>query len=76
MIDVSIKTFVAPFAIAVTVGILLFEFIVGSIISSKGWLSIDVVNEQVYQEYREDYQKIFFYKLQRKPSSQEIEGLF
>jgi hypothetical protein len=76
MIDVSIKTFVAPFAIAVTVGILLFEFIVGSIISSKGWLSIDVVNDQVYQEYREDYQKIFFYKLQRKPSSQEIEGLF
>jgi hypothetical protein len=75
-IDVSMKTFITPMAIAVTVGILLFEFVIGSIISHQGWLSVGVLNNEVIQENKEDYHKIFFYKLQRKPSSQEIEGLF
>ena len=75
-IDVSMKTFITPMAIAVTVGILLLELVIGSIISHQSWLSVGVLNKEVIQENKEDYHKIFFYKLQRRPSSQEIEGLF
>jgi hypothetical protein len=76
VLDVSMKTFVTPMAIAVAVGLVVFQFVVGSIIASKGWLNINVFNSEVYQQPEEDYQKIFFYKLQRNPSAQEIEGLF
>jgi hypothetical protein len=76
MVDFSIKTFVTPMTIAVTVGILLLQFVVGTIIASKGWLKVNVFNSEVYEQPTEDYRKIFFYKLQRNPSAQEIEGLF
>jgi hypothetical protein len=76
MLDVSIKTFVTPMAIVVTVGILLFQFVIGSIIARKGWLRVGVFNSEVYKQRKEDYQRIFFYKLQRNPSEQEIEGRF
>lgn len=76
ILDVSIKTFVTPMAIVITVGILLFQFVIGSIIASNGWLKVSVFNSEVYQQPQEDYHKIFFYKLQRNPSAQEIEGLF
>ena len=76
VLDVSIKTFITPMAIVVTIGILLFQFVIGSIIASKGWLRVGVFNSEVYRQPEEDYKKIFFYRLQRKPSAQEIEGLF
>lgn len=75
-LEVSIKTFVTPIAIAATVGIFLFEIFAGSIISNQGWISIDLFTRQTQLENHEDYRKIFFYKHQRNPSSQEIEGLF
>lgn len=75
-IDISMKTLITPMAVAVTVGILLFELVIGSVIAHKGWFSVGVLNNEVYEENKEDYRKIFFYKLQRMPSPQEIEGLF
>jgi len=75
-LEVSIKTFVTPMAIAATVGIFLFEIFAGSIISNQKWISIDLFNRQTQLENHEDYRKIFFYKHQRNPSSQEVEGLF
>jgi hypothetical protein len=75
-LEVSIKTLVTPMAIAATVGIFLFEIFAGSIISNQRWISIDLFNRQTQLENHEDYRKIFFYKHQRNPSSQEVEGLF
>jgi hypothetical protein len=75
-LDVSIKTFVTPMAIAATIGIFLFELFAGSIISNQGWISIELFNKQPRLENHEDYRRIFFYKHQRNPSAQEIEGLF
>jgi len=75
-IDVSIKTFITPIAIAVAIGILLFEFVAGIIISRQGWLAIEIVDNEKYKVDQEDYRKIFFYKHQRMPSAQEIEGAF
>jgi len=76
VMDVSIKTFVAPMAIAIAAGVLLIGFVIGSIIASKGWMAVDLIDNEAYQNNPDDYEKIFFYKLQRKPSAQEIEGLF
>ena len=75
-IEVSVKTLVTPIAIAVTIGILLLEIIAGAVISNRGWLSLDIINQETYQRDQNDYQNIFFYKHHRKPSQQEIEGLF
>jgi hypothetical protein len=75
-IEVSVKTFVTPIAIAATIGILLLEIIAGAVISNRGWLSFNLINEEIYQKDEKDYQDIFFYKHNRKPSLQEIEGLF
>ena len=75
-IDVSIKTFITPIAIAVTVGILLFEFIAGVIIKNQGWLAVEIVEEDTYRVDQEEYRKIFFYKHQRMPSTKEIDGAF
>jgi len=75
-IEVSMKSLVAPIAIAITVGIVLVEIIAGSIVAKHGWLSVDLISKQKYQENRSEYNKIFFYKYRRTPSAQEVENLF
>lgn len=75
-IEVSMKSLVAPIAIAITIVIVLAEFIAGSIIAKQGWFSLDLISKQTYQENRSGYNKIFFYKYQRSPSAQEIQDLF
>ena len=75
-IDVSIKSLVTPIAIVITVGILLVEFVAGVIISNQGVLSFDFLYKEAYEQKDEEYRKIFFYKHQRVPSPQEIEGIF
>jgi hypothetical protein len=75
-LDVSMKTFITPIAVAVTIGILLFEFVAGIVISHQGWLSLDLINKEAYSVDHEDYRKIFFYKHNRLPSPSEIESEF
>jgi hypothetical protein len=75
-LDVSVKSFVTPIAIAVAIGILLLEIFAGAIISNRGWLSFGLIQKEAYQKDQKDYQDIFFYKHNRNPSFQEIEGLF
>jgi hypothetical protein len=75
-IEVSMKSLVAPIAIAITIGIVLVEFIAGSIIAKQGWFSVDLFSKQTYEENKSEYNKIFFYKYDRTPSAQEVENLF
>jgi hypothetical protein len=74
--DVSIKAFITPIAIFVTVGIILFGLVLGAVISHQGWLSINLINTSTAGEDEAEYRKIFFYKHQRIPSPEEIEGMF
>ncbi|UCG30245.1 MAG: DUF4388 domain-containing protein [candidate division WOR-3 bacterium] len=75
-INISIKSLAAPIAIGVAVGILLVEFIAGSIIANSRLISFEWCCKDEYENGKEDYSKMFFYKHQRLPSAQELEDLF
>jgi hypothetical protein len=73
---VSVKSFGPSIAVAVTVAILLVGFVAGAVMSNRHVFSFDWCCTDDYQERNDDYGKIFFYKHQRQPSSQELEDLF
>jgi hypothetical protein len=72
----SIKKLLAPIALAVAAGILIVEFVAGTVISNARLLSFDWCCTEENAGAKDDYRKIFFFKHHRLPSAQEVEDLF
>ncbi len=73
---VTVRSFVNPLIIAAAAGIVLAGFAAGIAALHARVFTIDWCCTGEYTGEDEDYRKIFFYKYQRLPSSQEVEDLF
>jgi len=72
----SLKFLTIPLIIVVTIAILIGEFVFGNYINSHYTLSFNILNEEIYESDYTSYQKIYFYRHNRIPSIEEIEGIF
>lgn len=73
---VTVRSFGKPLIIAAAAGIVLAGFAAGIAALHARVFTIDWCCTGEYAGEDEDYRKIFFYKYQRLPSSQEVEDMF
>lgn len=73
---VSVKSLTMPIVFAITAGILLAGYVLGSVLSENDYLHFEWCCTARYEGRNEDYRRIFFLKHQRLPSEQELEDLF
>ena len=73
---ISLKFMAVPLSIAVLVGGLLVEFLIGNYVHQKNIFKIMLINESGEIKSYEPYRQIFFYQHNRLPSEIEIREIF
>lgn len=72
----TLKFLTMPLGIAVIIFILIAQFLIGNYISDHHILSFSVINEDFYESDYKNYQEIFFYRYDRRPSVREVKDIF
>jgi hypothetical protein len=72
----SFRAITTPLIIAVTVLVLIFEVLLGNFINNHNMISINIIDEEIYQTDYTQYQKIYFYRYNRTPLREHLEDIF
>ncbi len=74
--QLSLKFLTVPLSIVVITLILIAQFLLGDYFSSHHILSFSILNEEFYESDYRNYQEIFFFRHNRRPSVREVKDIF
>lgn len=73
---ISLKFITVPLTAVFALAVLLVEILIGNYLSKNHLITVNIFNKEMYQSDYRDYQEIFFFRHNRKPSVKEVKFIF